>query len=60
MHDVDLLLLSLVSQLESAKPNPLLWSSSAARALHRQLEDIQNTFHALRSNLINLPVIGSL
>lgn len=56
MHNVDLLLNELIAQLESAKPNPTLWSSSAARALDHQIEVLQQQLRNLKLQLIHLPV----
>jgi hypothetical protein len=58
MHEVEPLLASLIAQLESSKPNPVLWNSSAARALERQLDELQNRLRTLQSQLIHLPRIA--
>ena len=57
MQELEYLLAQLVSQLESAKPNPQVWNSSAARALEQQLESIQHRLRSLQTNLIRLPEI---
>jgi hypothetical protein len=58
MHDVSPLLDELIAQLESSKPNPTLWSSSAARALEQQLTELQHRLRLLQSQLIHLPRIS--
>jgi hypothetical protein len=58
MHEVEPLLNELIAHLESSKPNPLLWNSSAARALERQLGELQNRLRFLQTQLIHLPRIA--
>jgi hypothetical protein len=58
MHDVSPLLDELIAQLESSKPNPTLWNSSAARALEHQLTELQHRLRLLQSQLIHLPRIS--
>jgi hypothetical protein len=58
MHELQILLGQLVAQLESAKPNPQVWNSSAARALEQQLESIQHRLRSLQAKLIRLPEIS--
>ena len=57
MHDLEILLGQLVAQLESAKPNPQVWNSSASRALEQQLEVLQYRLRTLQQNLYSLPDI---
>jgi predicted transcriptional regulator len=54
MHNVEQLLIELIAQLESSKPNPVLWNSSAARALERQVENLQHQLRRLQHSLIQL------
>ena len=56
MHDVDQLLSDLIAMLESSKPNPVLWNSSAARALELQVDHLQNQLRHVQASLIHLPV----
>ena len=55
MHDLEILLGQLIAQLESAKPNPQVWCSSASRALEQQLEGLQYRLRTLQNNLYSLP-----
>lgn len=57
MHEVEPLLDELIAHLEASKPNPVLWSSSAARALENQLDELQHLLRTLKSQLIQLPRI---
>jgi hypothetical protein len=57
MPDVSTLLNELIAQLEQAKPNPVLWNSSASRALELQLEALQTELRILQHQLIDLPRI---
>jgi hypothetical protein len=55
MHEVENLLVDLIAQLETSKPNPVLWNSAAARALENQISHLQRQLHTLRSQLVHLP-----
>ena len=58
MPDVSTLLNELIAQLEQAKPNPVLWNSSASRALELQIDELQNELRILQTQLIDLPRIS--
>jgi hypothetical protein len=58
MPDVSTLLSELIAQLEQAKPNPVLWSSSASRALELQIDSLQTELLLLQTQLIVVPRIS--
>jgi hypothetical protein len=58
MHEVEPLIHELIALLETSKPNPTLWNSSASRALENQLSELQNRLRGLQVQLLHLPRIA--
>jgi hypothetical protein len=55
MQQVELLIQELIAAMHAAAPQPHLWSGSAARAAHAEIETAIEELQVLRANLLRLP-----